>query len=134
MSDTTEYRIWRHMLNRCYREADTDYHRWGGRGITVCDRWRYSFEMFFADMGERPSPKHSIDRMNNDGNYEPSNCRWATSSEQCRNRSSNVRVEHDGQSRTIIEWSEETGLSYMTIYKRLKRGITPDGGLFDAKP
>jgi hypothetical protein len=130
MSKSAEYRTWRHMINRCYREKDREYPQYGGRGIKVCDQWRQSFEAFFADMGHRPSAGHSIDRIDNNGNYEPGNCRWATRAEQCRNRRSNVLIEHDGQRKTVIEWSESTGLSYMTIYKRHKRGITPEMGLF----
>lgn len=83
---TPEYRAWLQMRNRCYRPNHTGYKYWGGRGIVVCTRWKDSFEAFFADMGLKPSPKHSLDRINNDGNYEPNNCRWATPAEQVANR------------------------------------------------
>jgi hypothetical protein len=82
-----EYRIWMGMKARCLQPSAARWKRYGGRGITVCERWLHSFERFIADMGPCPSPKHSIDRINNDGNYEPSNCRWATASEQMLNRS-----------------------------------------------
>lgn len=77
-----EHNAWRHMRSRCYNPNGRNYKNWGGRGITVCERWLESFENFYADMGDRPTPKHSLDRINVNGNYEPSNCRWATTKEQ----------------------------------------------------
>jgi hypothetical protein len=85
-SRSAEYYAWQNMIQRCYNEKHPDYKNYGGRGITVCERWLTSFENFYADMGPRPTPEHSIDRYpDNDGNYEKSNCRWATRSEQRRN-------------------------------------------------
>jgi hypothetical protein len=83
---TVEYRAWHNMKQRCLSPGHPKYRLWGGRGITVCERWRNSFAAFLADMGDRPSPHHSIDRIDDDGHYEPGNVRWATASEQRRNR------------------------------------------------
>jgi hypothetical protein len=83
---TSEYTIWKTMKDRCFRPANPRFKDWGGRGITVCARWRDSFGAFLADMGPRPSTRHSIDRIDNDGNYEPGNCRWATGLQQAANK------------------------------------------------
>lgn len=86
-----EYKCWLNMIDRCVNEKNVGFKHYGGRGIAVCDRWATSFKAFFADMGPRPSPQHSIDRIDVDGDYEPSNCRWATPSEQQSNRQEHAR-------------------------------------------
>lgn len=109
------------MLQRCYYPAHKDYHRYGGRGITVCARWRESFENFLADMGPRPSPQHSIDRIDNDGPYSPENCRWATGAEQGRHKCSNRVISALGKTMTLIEWGEVTGIAHELIRARIDR-------------
>lgn len=118
-----EYGNWRGMLDRCYNKNKTGYQDYGGRGIAVCDRWRHSFQNFFADMGERPSKRHSIDRFpDKNGNYEPSNCRWATPKEQQNNTRRNRVLECDGVSHTISQWMQISGVKIDTISGRIKRG------------
>lgn len=121
-SRTPEYRVWIGIRRRCFDPSREKYHLYGGRGITVCQRWNESFDDFLSDMGHRPSPKHQIDRINTDGNYEPSNCRWATVTEQIRNRRNSLVVTAFGKTLTIAEWSEITGLSYPAILFRVNSG------------
>lgn len=111
------------MLHRCVKESDPAFHNYGGRGITVCDRW-LKFENFLEDMGQRPKGL-SIERIHNNGNYEPGNCRWATRVEQNSNQRRNVIIEIDGVSRTAAQWADEVGLARPTVYSRVSRGLTP---------
>lgn len=121
---TLEYKSWCHVKDRCTNPRAKKFPSYGGRGIKVCERWLKSFEAFFADMGQRPSPQHSIDRINNDGNYEPGNCRWATKKEQSRNQRTSVFFEHDGQRKTLGEWAEHFGVGISTASQRWRRGYS----------
>lgn len=125
MSESDEFRIWTGMLTRCYNKNAKSYRLYGGRGISICPRWRESFENFLSDMGQRPSKKHSIDRIDNDGNYEPSNCRWATAIEQARNKRTAVRVP-SAEGVTIAEMAEKAGVTPSAMWLRVKKGKSPD--------
>ena len=121
MATSREYDTWMSMLHRCSNSAVKAYKNYGGRGISVCARWAdpvTGFASFSADMGHRP-PGMTLDRQDNDGNYEPDNCRWATPTEQGNNRRNNCRIEIGGVSKTAAEWSDETGLLSATIRRRL---------------
>lgn len=125
-SRSVEYNTWCGIIDRCENKNTEYYHRYGGRGITMCKRWRSSFPAFLADMGKRPSPKHSIDRINNDGNYEPGNCRWSTPKEQGVNKRSTVMITANGKTQCISDWVRETGRDKLTIRRRLRAGIPPE--------
>ena len=117
-STTPEYRIWVHMRQRCSNPNDQDWADYGGRGITVCPEWE-DFAVFLKDAGPRPTPKHSIDRIDCNGNYEPGNIRWVLFKVQANNKRSNVYVTHNDITLTISEWADRTGLPYMVLWKRL---------------
>lgn len=121
-----EYAAWGSMIGRCYNAKNPRFSLYGGRGIVVCDLWRSSFPDFFASMGPRPTPKHSLDRIDVNGPYSPENCRWADQKTQCRNRRSNVRHSFDGKSLTLAEWSELLGVKEITLRKRISSGMTND--------
>lgn len=123
MSATQTYQAWTRMKQRCFNHAHTQYHHYGGRGITVCARWLV-FETFFHDMGVCP-PQHSLDRIDNDGPYSPDNCRWATQKEQMRNTRSNHMLVIDGTTLCLAEWAELAGVSADCIRGRLRLGWTP---------
>jgi len=129
MSHSREYKSWRAIMDRCLNPNDKSWKDYGGRGIIVCQRWQESFENFYADMGNKPTPKHSIERKNNDLGYDPSNCRWATVKEQNRNRRSNTRITHNGITLTLVEWEEKLGLNYNVLCQRLSAGWSVDRAL-----
>jgi len=121
---TPEYHTWESIKARCHNPKDKCYPRYGGAGILVCDEWLHSFEAFFRDMGEKPSLKHSIDRMNNEKGYSSDNCRWATKREQANNRKNNKPLTFNGISKPIREWAEDFGISHITLRGRLSRGLS----------
>ena len=129
LSSATEYHSWQAMLKRSGNPNDPAYDRYGGRGITVCDRWRNSFEAFYEDMGDKPSPRHSVERRENSGNYEPGNCYWATPEQQNRNRRNNLLLTHDGRTQCAAAWAEELKMRASTLYGRLKNGWSVERAL-----
>jgi|SRR5579859_6277 len=129
---TPEHKIWIDMRQRCENPNRSNFKHYGGRGIRVCERWQ-SFEAFFADMGERPTPEHSIERKDNDGPYSPDNCKWATPSEQRHNYSRNHWITIDGRRQTIGDWAKERGLDERLIRIRLRRGMSEHAAVMFAK-
>ena len=122
--------LWRKMKARCQNPKDREFFRYGARGITVCDRWANSFQAFVEDVGPRPSPKHSIDRIDGAKGYSPDNCRWATAQEQSLNRPEWVVIlEHQGRRQTVVEWARELGIGPSTLYNRVRMGWPPDRAL-----
>lgn len=116
-----EYKSWSHIKGRCLNSKDRAFDRYGGRGITVCDHWM-DFAAFFEDMGSRPGPGYSIDRIDNNGNYEPGNCRWATAKEQARNKRNNRVLTFNGTAMALSAWAETNGIPYATLQMRLRAG------------
>lgn len=121
MSSSKEYRSWQGMKRRTTDPKNSSYNRYGARGITVCDRWLNSFDNFLEDMGERPDG-YEIDRIDNNGNYSPENCRWVTPKENRRNRRSSKFIEFNGEIKNLSAWAEEYGIKYITVYQRLTHG------------
>lgn len=113
-------KTWGDMKGRCLNPAHRNYADYGGRGISICERW-LTYENFLADMGERP-PGRSLDRLNNDGNYEPSNCRWATPKEQARNTRSNRLITYKGETKCMAQWADDLGLPKHTLEQRVAKG------------
>lgn len=126
------YRTWQNMITRCENPRDHHYKNYGARGISVCSLWRHDFWSFINDMGPRPDGC-SLDRLNNDGDYEPNNCRWALPSEQARNKQSARYVEIDGKRVHVAELSAQTGIDPKTLYSRNKKGW-PIDNLLNPEP
>jgi hypothetical protein len=124
-----EYKTWAGIKQRTTNPSEMHGHYYQDRGIKMCDRWLDSFENFLEDMGRAPSPKHSIDRIDNDGDYSPENCRWATHQEQMANTRVTKLIEYNGQKHHQEEWGRITGLGGLTILKRLKRGWSIEDAL-----
>lgn len=125
---SSEYVSYSHMIQRCTNPASKDWDNYGGRGITVCDMWRDSYEAFIMCMGTKPDPTYTIERLDFNKGYEPSNCVWASKTEQSRNRRSCVSATIDGKTQTVAGWIEELGLqdNAAAIYKRHNRGMSPE--------
>lgn len=119
--NTKAYNAWKSMKQRCFNPKSEHYARYGGRGITVCSEWVDSFETFYKDVGEPPSSKHTLDRIDNDGNYQANNVRWATRKEQANNRETNMYLEMQGLSMTFAEWAEHLNVPYHVVQKMLKK-------------
>ena len=128
-SNTPEYRVWHGMRERCANPKAKWFRNYGGRGIRVCDQWKTSFATFIADLGPRPSPRHTLERVDNDGNYEPSNCRWATRHEQMNNTRLTTRLTIDGVTRTVSEWACAVGISRKVLRNRIDMGWPVDSVL-----
>ena len=121
MSQTIVYRMWKGMLARCYNPTVKNYNNYGGRGITVCERWHY-FTHFYADMGDRPTPQHSIGRIDNDGPYSLENCRWEMNAAQQSNKRNSHLITAFGETHTLAEWCRITKISRNAVNGRLQRG------------
>lgn len=128
---SAEYKTWCSMKSRCYNPNFPNYSDYGGRGITVCARWRKSFEAFFKDMGPRPlgGVRYTIERKDNSKGYTPANCVWATYHTQARNRRSNHKLTYNGKTQTITEWALEVGMSKVTLCWRINQGWPLDRAL-----
>ena len=121
---TRLYSIWKDIKKRCNNPKSAHFNSYGGRGIKVCDEWANEFHPFYEwAMANGYSDELSIDRKNVNGNYEPSNCRWATMKEQANNKRNSVFIEHNGETHTVAEWSEILDIKRTTIYSRLQRGV-----------
>lgn len=113
------YRVWCAAKGRCHNPTDKSYINYGQRGIKMCKRWRESFEAFRDDMGPRPVGG-TLERQDNDGNYDPDNCRWATGAEQARNKRTNIKITWKGETRCLYDWAHELGMKPMTLYFRIQ--------------
>lgn len=128
LSRTPEYKSWSAMHDRCSNPGLHNYSRYGGRGITVCDRWS-TVENFYEDMGPKPTLGHMLERRDNDQGYSPENCYWATAKVQARNRHTNRLLTHESVTLAAAEWAERAGISYKTLHTRLSRGWTVERAL-----
>ena len=125
MRQSSEYQSWVKLRGRCFSEYNNRYVSHGGRGITVCDRWKDSFQNFYDDMGPKPTPKHSIERIDNEGNYEPENCKWATPREQANNRRSSLKLDIYGEVKSLAQWCREFEVPYKSAQHMLAKGEGP---------
>lgn len=121
-----EYNTWQAMKARCNNPKHRAFQNYGGRGIRVCERWQNNFSNFMEDMGPKPTPDHTLERNNNDGLYEPSNCRWATQKEQMNNRRANHIVGVEGGQMCVAEAAVKLGINYSTLENRLWKGMSDE--------
>lgn len=133
LTKTPEHIVWMSVKARCFNKNTKTYARYGGRGIGMCRRWENSFSNFLKDMGQKPSPKHSIDRIDTNGPYSPKNCRWATPKEQARNTRKNVFVEILGERLCVAEWCERFSISPQRVHYMFKRGIPREEAILKLK-
>lgn len=129
LANTREYVAWAEIKRRCYNVKSKSYPDYGGRGITMCERWLSSYANFLEDMGRKPTPGHSIERNDVNLGYQPDNCRWATRKEQNRNTRASRWIEFNGHRRTLAEWGEVTGIRSHTIHARLDKGWSVERAL-----
>lgn len=115
------YYTWQAIKSRCLNKDDKRFKDYGGRGITICKRWANNYQNFLSDMGLPPTSNHQIDRIDNNGNYEPSNCRWVTQTQNARNKRNNRLITAFGKTQTLVEWEEETGIAAPTIRRRIDK-------------
>jgi hypothetical protein len=134
--ESPEMSTWRSMMRRCYEFTKDNFGSYGGRGISVCEQWRgdNGFANFLEDMGSKPSLGHTLDRIDNEGNYCPENCRWATQKQQQNNKRSNTFLVHDGKRMTLKQWSEAIGIGSSTILERMKSGLSVSDALTKPLP
>jgi hypothetical protein len=119
---TPEYSAWKGMIQRCHNTKDKSYKNYGARGIRVCTEWRNSFAVFLDAIGKKPTSLHTVERINNDGNYEPGNVRWATRLEQNNNTRKNRFIESAGETKTLSQWSRQLNIPVTTLWHQLNRG------------
>ena len=124
MSKRREYSIWCDIKKRCLNRNSSSFSYYGGRGITMCIQWQQSFESFYKDMGPMPTPQHTIERLDNNGPYNPKNCTWESRKTQARNTRRNRYFTYQGKTLSLAEWAEESGMKYWTLHARLRRGWT----------
>ena len=129
LTGSDEYKIWCGIKRRCYNTNEHCYPRYGGRGIKMANTWRHDFLSFYADMGKRPSPIHSIERIDTNGNYEPNNCIWITMAEQAKNKRSNIVITFNGETMILADWSKKLGIPYPTLQRRLNKGWSHEKAL-----
>lgn len=129
LNQVSGYWSWHNMIRRCHDSNSTEYHRYGAKGVSVCNRWRNSFLDFIADMGSRPSEHHSIERNDGQDGYHPGNCRWALPHDQSRNTSQNVWLTFNGETLCVTDWAAKLGMEKECLFRRLRQGWSVEKSL-----